>query len=57
MDINNREMKQYLTSLKEDIEKEWKMTPNWIFHGNDLCANLKRSGLLEYFPDLQTEDY
>lgn len=52
MDINNGEMRHYLTNLKEDIEREWDNTQDWEFHGNNLRKNLKRSGLLEYFPDL-----
>jgi len=52
MDINNGRMNQYLSNLKENIEKEWNNTQDWNFHGKDLRANLKRSGLLEYFPEL-----
>ena len=52
MDINNGVMRNYFTNLKEDIQKEWDNTQDWNFHGNDLRVNLKRSGLLEYFPDL-----
>ena len=52
MDINNGEMRHYLTNLKEDIEREWDNIQDWEFHGNNLRKNLKRSGLLEYFPDL-----
>jgi len=52
MDINNGGMRHYLTNLKEDIENEWINTQDWNFHGNDLRKNLKRSGLLEYLPDL-----
>ncbi|MBA7681956.1 hypothetical protein ES703_90301 [subsurface metagenome] len=52
MDINNGEIRHYLTNLKEDIEIEWHNTQDWNFHGSDLRKNLKRSGLLEYFPDL-----
>lgn len=53
MDINNGRMNQYLSNLKGNIEKEWNNTQDWNFHGNDLRANLKRSGLLEYFHELE----
>ncbi len=55
MDINNGEMNRYLINLKENIKEEWNNTKNWNFHGNNLRANLERSGLLEYFPELSME--
>ncbi len=51
MGTNNGEMNRYLINLKENIKEEWSNTQNWIFHGNNLCANLERSGLQEYFPE------
>lgn len=44
----NGEMNRYLINLKENIKKEWNNTQNWNFHGNNLCANLERSGLQEF---------
>jgi len=47
-DING-EMNYYLKNLKEIIKEEWNNTLSWKFHGNDLRANLVRSGLLDFF--------
>ena len=52
MDINNGEMLPYIFDLKEKIKEEWNNTQNWSFHGDDLLKNLERSGILEYFPNL-----
>ena len=52
MDINNGEINRYIIDLKENIKEEWNNTQNWNFHGNNLRANLERSGLLEYFRGL-----
>jgi len=52
LDVNDKELRPYITNLSEDIKNEWDNTPDWKFHGNYLHANLKRSGLLEYFPNL-----
>ena len=51
MDLNNEEMNHYLINLKEKIKEEWNNTQSWKFHGNNLRANLERSGLHEYFPE------
>ncbi len=47
------ELNNYLEDLEEKIITEWKNTQNWTFHGKELMKNLKRSGLLEYFPELK----
>ncbi len=48
----NGEMDFYIKNLKEKIKEEWNNTQSWRFHGNNLQANLVRSGLLEYFPEI-----
>ncbi len=55
MDIDNGEMNRYIINLNKNIKEEWNNTQNWNFHGNNLHANLERSGLLEYFPELSME--
>jgi hypothetical protein len=50
-DING-EMDCYIENLKEIIKEEWDNTQSWKFHGNNLHANLVRSGLLDYFPEI-----
>ncbi len=50
-DING-EMEYYIKNLKEKIKDEWNKTLSWEFHGNNLQANLVRSGLLDYFPEI-----
>ena len=51
MDHINGEMDCYIKNLKENIKEEWSNTLNWKFHGNNLRANLIRSGLLDFFPE------
>lgn len=46
------EMDQYIKNLKKKIKEEWNNTLNWKFHGNNLRANLVRSGLLDFFPEI-----
>jgi len=50
-DING-EMDYYIKNLKEKIKEEWNNTQSWKFHGNNLRANLVRSGLLDFFPEI-----
>jgi len=50
-DING-EMDYYIKKLKEIIKEEWNNTLSWKFHGNNLRANLVRSGLLDFFPEI-----
>jgi len=50
-DING-EMDYYIKDLKEKIKEEWSNTVSWKFHGNNLRANLVRSGLLDFFPEI-----
>jgi len=52
--LNPNDQEKYCTikDLKEKINEEWNKTQDWVFHEDDLCVNLKRSGILEYFPNL-----
>ena len=50
-DING-EMDYYIKNLKEKIKEEWSNTVSWKFHGNNLRANLVRSGLVDFFPEM-----
>ena len=54
MDINDEQIGRYTNNLKERINEEWLKTQDWEFHGCNLCINLKRSGILKYFPNLFT---
>ena len=49
MGNKNGEINHYIVNLNENIKEEWNNTQNWNFHGNNLLANLERSGLLEYY--------
>ncbi len=52
LNLNDQEKDCIKKNLKEKIYKEWNKTQDWIFHKDDLFVNLKRSGILEYFPNL-----
>ncbi len=54
MDINDVKIERYISNLKERIHEEWKKTQDWEFHGCNLCKNLKRSGILKFFPNFFT---
>ncbi|KKN13729.1 hypothetical protein LCGC14_1003490 [marine sediment metagenome] len=49
---NDQEKYCIIKNLEEKIHEEWNKTQDWIFHEDDLFVNLKRSGILEYFPNL-----
>ena len=47
----DQEIYHNMQDLKDKIYEEWNRTQDWEFHGDDLYVNLKRSGILEYFPN------
>jgi len=49
---NDQEKYCIIKNFEEKIQEEWNKTQDWIFHEDNLFVNLKRSGILEYFPDL-----
>jgi len=52
--LNLKDQEEYciIKNLEEKIHEEWNKTQDWIFHKDDLFKNLKRSGILKYFPNL-----
>ena len=52
LNLNDQEKDDFIKYLEEKIYEEWNKTQDWIFHKDDLFANLKRSGILKYFPNL-----
>ncbi len=48
----NGEIDYDIKNLKEKIKEEWNNTLSWKFHGDNLRANLVRSGLVDFFPEI-----